>query len=356
MLTLQNLQDHVIMGSQKIAKVLEIWKQKGSENKFFVVVDAKCKLLGTLTDGDIRRGLLQGLSTNDKITLFANNNPIFAYFGDNAAIIKNRLGEAKSATPFVPIVDTAGLLKKVIVGQRKGHKNVSALIMAGGYGRRLKERTFDKPKALVEVGGLPIIEHVFRKIEEAPLKHIYVSVHHFAEQINDYVKKTGRENRVSLIYEDEPLGTAGALGLLKSSSKSHLLVTNCDIITGMDFRSFCEFNIESPNMITVAVAQHQIVIPFGVVRHNLTGDFLGVEEKPVIANSVAAGIYFFKEQISDIVSKKEHLDMPTLIQRAHILGHRVGVFPIHEFWSDVGSLEDLRDVEKKLNNTERLQF
>ena len=160
--------------------------------------------------------------------------------------VEEKLRATTSELPFLPIVSKDGVIFSIVIGERKFQAEVSALIMAGGFGKRLKERTADRPKALVEVGGLPIIEHVFRKIEKAPINHIYISVHHYAEQINDYVNETDRGGKVSLIYENEPLGTAGALGLIKRPFQSHLLVTNCDIITGMDFSSFCEFNIHSP--------------------------------------------------------------------------------------------------------------
>ena len=339
---------YFVHSKEPMITVIESWLGRSLDYKFFCVVNESGRLIGTLTDGDLRRGLLQGISTQSPVIMFAEVRPIYAFDHDSAEEVKKKLETTKSELPFLPSVSQQGVIVDILVGERVPQENVSALLRAGGFGKRLKEKTVDRPKALVEVAGIPIIEHVFRKIEKAPIQHIYISVHHFADQINDYVNKTDRRDKVTLIYEDKPLGTAGALGLMERPFNSHLLVTNCDVITGMDFTSFCEFNIDSPNMVTVAVAQHQIVIPFGVVKHNLSGDFLGVEEKPVIANSVAAGISFFKEKILDLVADREQLDMPTLVQRAHSLGHRVGVFPIHEFWSDVGSLEELRDVDRKL--------
>ena len=338
---IKKLNEHCVFDGDSLSKAMEQLRLLSPDKKFLVVLDKDSKLVGTLTDGDIRRGMMNGFSVENPVSFFAYNNPHVGSVHESNTILRKKLNRAKSNIPFLPIMATDQSIKSIIFTKQKIKKDIAALVMAGGFGRRLKEQTINRPKALVEVGGVPIIEHIFRKLESADIQHFYVAVHHMSDQIIDYLKVTRRFEKVSFLFEEKPLGTAGAIGLIPKTLKSNLLVTNCDVLTSLDFRSFCNFNVQSPNLATIAVVQHQVMVPFGVVKHNLNGDFLGVEEKPVIANSVAAGIYFFKPMITRFVRRNSHINMPELINNVHVGGHRVGVFPVHEYWSDIGSRDDL---------------
>ena len=218
--------------------------------------------------------------------------------------------------------------------------------MAGGYGKRLGKRTKNKPKPLVKIKGKPILEHLFKKIEKLKVQNTFISVHYLKEQINDFLVQTKRRNKVKILAEKSPLGTAGSLKLLPALKSSNILIVNGDILTTLDFDALINFHSKNNSDATIAVANHLIEIPYGVIRYDNEGKFLNLEEKPNINNYVSAGIYCLSNKILKLLKSKEYLDMPDLLNRAKKEGMNIMVFPIHENWTDIGMPRDLIKARK----------
>jgi NDP-sugar pyrophosphorylase family protein len=188
---------------------------------------------------------------------------------------------------------------------------------------------------------------VFNNIEKLKVQNIFISVHYLKEQIHDFLKKTKRKNKVKVLSEKIPLGTAGSLKLLPSSETSNILVVNGDILTTLDFEALINFHSKNNSDATIAVANHLVKIPYGVIRHDSKGNFLNLEEKPNINNYVSAGIYCLSNKLLKLLNIKEYIDMPELLNRAKKKGMNIMIFPIHENWTDIGRPKDLIKARKK---------
>jgi dTDP-glucose pyrophosphorylase len=317
-----------------------------SPDLFQLVIDAGGRLLGTVTDGDIRRALLRGATLDDPAERCMHRTPATGRPGDDAANAV-KLAALKSVVPFLPLVDGDGRVTGVLVRRRAATTGPVALVMAGGRGRRLGERTRETPKPLVHVAGKPMIEHVLGRIEAAGTSEIYVSAHYLAEQIEAFCRGRDGIARLTLLRETAPAGTAGAVALLPSTVSGDVLVINGDVLTEIDLRAFAEFHREQGHDASLAAAHHEVQIPYGVVRAEPDGSFHGIEEKPRLRHFVAAGIYLLGPRLRALAPRDRRIDMPDLLNLGREAGLSIGVFPIHEYWRDVGRPDDLEAAERE---------
>lgn len=312
---------------------------------FQLVIDAEARLLGTVTDGDIRRALLRGATLDDKAETCMHRAPATGRVGDETGNLR-KLAALRSVVPFLPLVDAAGRLKGVLVRRRGAAAGPVALVMAGGRGRRLGDRTRETPKPLVSVAGKPMIEHVLARIEAAGTTEIYVSAHYLADQIEAFCRERTGPARLTLLRETAPAGTAGAVALLPRGIEGDVLVINGDVLTEIDLRAFAEFHREQGHDASLAAAHHEVRIPYGVVRAEPDGSFQGIEEKPRLRHFVAAGIYLLGPRLRALAPADRRIDMPDLLNLGREAGLGIGVFPIHEYWRDVGRPDDLEAAER----------
>lgn len=329
-----------------ILEAIKLLTSKPYGFQFLLVLDEDNKFTGTLTDGDVRRGLLAGHDMSKKTKQFMHDDPHFFILPSKHSEKFETQFVQKPLYGFLPVLNPDLTVNYVIVeGENKANESC-ALIMAGGFGRRLGAITSEKPKPLVEVGGIPLIEHILRQLENADIQRIFISVHYLAGMIQDYIKKTGREKSVTILTEDKPLGTAGAISLLPEKIVGNLIVVNCDLINNLDFNDLIQFHSESLADATIAVATHKVQIPFGVVKHNPYGIFERIEEKPSISNYVAAGIYVFSGNYLLKNRFQGYIDMPSFIDSGKKSNSKICVFPLHEEWTDVGRPEELEKMNK----------
>lgn len=315
----------------------------GMDYQFQIVVDENTKAIGTLTDGDIRRAILRGVTPDDPVKACMNINPITGYIGEDAENERKliRLHEVEGGhANFLPIVGSDGVLGSILIHEFRETQSPSALIMAGGLGSRLGELTRTTPKPLLCVGNKPILEHIIERLELSNINDIYISICYLPEKIESYINSRDGEAKIRLVYETEALGTAGSIGLLPESFKSPLLVLNGDVLTSTDFGALYSFHIRHDYDATIAVAQHRVQIPFGVVQHSEDGLFMGINEKPCQEYFIAAGIYLISPEFRSLIPPKERFDMPALLNKGRNLGLKIGLFPIHEYWADIGQPYD----------------
>jgi len=342
------LSEFLIEPEMPVLQAMNLLNSYPHEFQFIIVVDKHSRLLGTLTDGDIRRALLLGRSLNGSVDNFMRANPAFCQIGDSEKKIDNMLSSITGPAQFLPLVDANKVVVDVRFGGTQNSRSLYALVLAGGFGKRLGEKTKNHPKPLLKVRGAPLIEHVLKQIEAAGVSETYLAVHYLADQIKDFVKQTRRTKSIEMLYENAPLGTAGAIGMLPKNLTGDLLVTNSDVLTGMDYGIFSKYHQKNNFDATIAVANHLVQIPFGVIKHDERGGFLRLDEKPIISNYVSAGVYCLNSSFLSLVHKNEKIDMPALLERGKDNGLSIGVFPIYEEWYDVGSPEDFELANQKM--------
>lgn len=304
---------------------------------FMIVCDKDRQVVGTVTDGDIRRGILAGHTVDTPI-----NACMFTKFKTARSGAKIPRGTLRSLE-FLPVVDAQGRVEALAVWQDSASSTIRhCMIMAGGYGKRLAPLTATVPKPLVRLGDRPILSHILDGLETARIAHAYLSVHYLSEKFEDFVDQWQGEIELDLLHETEKLGTAGALGLLPDGLKEPILVINGDVLTDTNYQALKDFHDAHGYDATIGVTVHDTEIPFGIIRQRDDGTLDAIEEKPTLTHFVAAGIYYLSPDILAMVPKGESLDMPDLLNEATKAGRKIGLFPIHEYWRDIGRPTDLK--------------
>ena len=315
-----------------------------------LVVDEQQRLLGTLTDGDIRRGLLHGETLETPAERLMNRQFRFVRSSEDQATVLEMM--RRDVLRQVPVLDTEGrvvqllLLEELLAPPQLPN---AVVIMAGGKGTRLRPYTEHCPKPMLPVDGKPMLEIVLEQCIDCGFRQFYFSVNYLKEQIIDYFGD-GRSRGVSINYlvEDDPLGTAGSLQYLPSNLKEPFLVMNGDVLTRFNPRQLLQFHISNNAIATLCVREHITTVPFGVVQADGV-ELAGFEEKPSYRQLVNAGLYVITPQLLDLLLPHQSTDMPSLLQRVQQHGHRVVVCPIHEYWIDVGRPESLSSARRDWN-------
>jgi dTDP-glucose pyrophosphorylase len=338
MIKLSNISSYLVNGDIPLREALLRLNQ--SEVPFLLVVNTKRQLLGTVTDGDIRRGVLGGAKLDDPLSACVHLKPLTAREdeADLSALLRR--------VAFVPIVNGGNQVIGVALRDTVDPDVSDAVVMAGGLGTRLGSLTKAVPKPLLPVAGRPILEHILTSLEAAGVRRIWITVNHLSEQIERFARDREGLAKLEILHERARLGTAGGIGLLGERPLGPFFVVNGDVLTETDFRAMAAFHRKHGYDGTIAVAHHQVKVPFGVIRHE-SGIFAGIDEKPVIRQFVAGGIYLFGPEVLAMVPPNQPLDMPDLLNDAHSIGLRLGLFPIHEYWTDVGHPEDLKAADER---------
>lgn len=316
-----------------------------------LVIDHKDHLLGTVTDGDVRRILLDGVTTtHDPVSQCMQKNPKKGHLG-NEDENEELLWKTETSSPFLPIVDDDNVVVEIMIPSKPQNTPIkTALVMAGGFGKRLGELTKSTPKPLLEIKGRPILSNILDQLESAGINKIYISVHHLADQFEDYLEKRDNQAEIILLYENAPLGTAGAISLLPKEMNDDFLVINGDVMSAIDLSQLSFMHQRNQNDATIALAQYDINIPYGVIEHSKDGAFIGINEKPSIRHFVLAGIYYLSPVFKSLVKDNEFLDMPVLLNSGRSIGMKIGLFPLHEYWADIGHPEDFQAAQNKISD------
>lgn len=339
MLTYRSLDGVTCAPDMPIRQVLE--RLNLPDSRYQVVVDPDGRPIGTITDGDVRRAMLRGVDLDGPAAHCMARPAVIGVEGD-AVGNRRRMARLAMSAPFLPLVDGDGRLVRILIETQPRQRVRTALVMAGGFGKRLGDRTRTVPKPLLPIGGVPMLERILSSLEDAGVLQIYISVHYLADRIRSFVDDRRGSATITLIPEGRPLGTIGALGLLPADAgREPMFVMNGDVLTPLDLTAVALFHDQNAFDATIVVQRHVVDIPYGVVRTDGGGLFAGIEEKPRIVNYVAAGIYLLTGGLRDCLTTGETIDMPQLLDRCHGAGRRIGLFPLHEYWVDVGRPDDL---------------
>lgn len=322
-----------------------------------LVVDAHLRLIGTVTDGDLRRAILHGIDLGssaqrllDRRSSTAYPAPITAQAGtsDEALIHLMNLHAVRQ----VPLLDDEGrVVDLAVLGDlvKQYESPLTAVVMAGGYGTRLRPLTTDLPKPMLPVGDRPLMELIIEQLRQSGIRRVEVATHYLRSVIKEHFAD-GRDFGVEIKYvdEDQPLGTAGALGRVETPDHP-LLVINGDILTCVDFQAMLSYHREHDADLTVAVRQYEREVPYGVVECD-GARVLGVREKPHESFLVNAGIYLLEPAVHRCIPSGQRLEMTDIIERLLRERRTVVSFPVVEYWLDIGEPADYEQAKEDLRH------
>ena len=307
-----------------------------------LVADESEKLVGVVTDGDIRRALIRGLPLEHPIAEVMNKRPKVANLQDSKAqLIAMMEGHHLYQ---LPIVDEQGRVVRLeslqALYKQPAFPN-PVFLMAGGFGKRLRPYTDDCPKPLLEIGGKPILQTIIENFVKSGFRQFFIAVHYKADQIKNYFGDGDRWGiSISYIDELEPMGTAGAIGLLPDElSDVPMIVMNGDILTQIDFSRLLAYHNEQQAIATMCVRQYEYQIPYGVVSMEHQR-IVSIEEKPLQSCLANAGIYVLDHSLVKSIAGQKKLDMPTLFNQQIALGETVSMFAVNDYWLDIGREAD----------------
>ena len=310
-----------------------------------LVLDESDTLLGTVTDGDIRRGLLRGLTLEEPIEGVMSSNSLVA----PPEMSRDVVLQLMHANRFrqLPVVDinykVVGLHLWDEIAVPPERPNL-IVIMAGGLGTRLRPHTENCPKPMLPVAGKPMLEHIIERAKAEGFVRFVISIQYLGHIIKDYFGN-GERLGVSIDYlnESEPLGTAGALSLLSPRPDLPFVVSNGDVLSDIKYGKLLDFHSRHDAVATMAVRLHEWQHPFGVVQTQGV-NIVGFEEKPIARSHINAGIYALSPEALDVLSTNKYCDMPTLFEQFKAQGKCAVAYPMHEPWLDVGRSDDLKQA------------
>ena len=307
-----------------------------------LVIDGAGALLGTITDGDIRRGILRGVGMNDPAVSILHRDPIVFPPGmDRQAALQVMQGNGLHQLPIVDEERRVIGLHLWSMADVPTTRPNTMVVMAGGRGTRLRPHTESCPKPMLPVGGKPMIQHIVERARSEGFEHFVFAIHYLGGMIEDHFGDGSQFGvEISYLREERALGTGGALSLMTRRPDAPFLVTNGDVLSEVRYGEILDFHIRHGAAATMAVRPHEWQHPFGVV-HTDGVDIAGFEEKPTIRSRINAGIYALNPDALDYLSSGNHCDMPTLFERLQASAHRTIVYPMHEPWLDVGRPADL---------------
>lgn len=320
-----------------------------AQAKIVLVVNAVGKLTGSVVDGDVRRGLLRGYGLQSPVHEIMHRQPcVLPVHSPRQKILETmHLQEIKQVPLVTPEGAVAGIaVHDMLLGLQHSERPNHVVVMAGGKGKRLLPITQDMPKPMVPVGGKPILEWILLRLAHYGFREFTFAINYLGHVIEDYFGDGSAFGcRIRYVREKEFLGTAGALSLLPPGDQHPLVVTNGDILTGLDFGSLVDFHAEGGYAATVCARAHRVEVPYGVIELR-DGCLLGIVEKPVYDNLISAGIYVLSPQVLPRIPREQVLDMPDLLLSLVNDHHKIGVFTLKDEWVDVGRHDDLERAKR----------
>jgi dTDP-glucose pyrophosphorylase len=335
----KNLTKHFIFEKDKIK--IAVKKLDKLDNKFCLVLGNHKKLLGTITDGDIRRGLLKNYTMNDEVRKIYNKKPFVVKKALSSKQIDNLL--KKNYITFIPLINKHKKILKIYDSKNKNNTeliNFKMLIMAGGKGLRLRPLTNKIPKPLLLVNKKPIIEHIILAAKNEGITNFYISINYLGYKIKKYLGDGSSLGvRIKYLEEKKPLGTAGSISLIRKFNKP-IFVTNADILSKIDFKEMIKYHIKNRSHITIAAKVAYEKDNYGriISSGSVVKKVIEKLEKSLLIN---AGIYIVDPRVKKLIKKSRYLDMTDLINLSLSSNNKVNVFPIHEKWFDYGLKKNL---------------
>ena len=336
------LDRHIISGSATIRETLVALNLLSGDSMTLFAIDSDGNLIGSVTDGDIRRALIAGHTTEDRVSDIA-----FRHF---ISLPANAMPEVRYRTVskahgrrinLLPVTEDGKLVDVIDIRLMKSAIPADAVLMAGGRGERLRPLTIDTPKPLLKVGGKPIIDYNVESLMRYGVGDIYVTVNYLKEQIIGHFSNSKWNGRVHCVEEPCRLGTIGSVALIDTLTQDHLIVMNSDLLTNIDFEKLWRHHVDSGAVLTMATVPYTVSVPFAILRTE--GDrVIGLEEKPTFNHFANAGVYMIDRNVISDIKRGEYLDAPDFVESLIEKGLKVSHFAIEGTWIDIGSPDDYR--------------
>lgn len=352
---IEKLNDYICHRETSIVEAMK--KIDENTNGILFVVDEKKHLCGSLTDGDVRRWLIQTGDLSSKVFRAMNPTPKYLFERDeNRALSYMQEKHIKA----VPLLDSENRIVTIVVDserlflvnkeKRDILRHIPVVIMAGGKGTRLYPYTKILPKPLIPIGDVPIIERIMNRFCEYGVAEFYLTVNYKKGMIRSYFSELNPSYEINYVEEDKPLGTAGSIKLIKKEFDTPVVVTNCDTLIDADYSDILEYHRESGNALTIVSALKNITVPYGVLHSKEHGVLTSIEEKPRLSYFINSGMYILNPELLKEIPDDTFYHMTDLIDALMKRGEQVGMYPISEdSFLDMGEFEEMRRMEKKLN-------
>jgi dTDP-glucose pyrophosphorylase len=340
--------DHLIKKESTIEDALVQLNQLGKDAILFVI-DDNGTLVGALTDGDIRRGLIKGISIDQNIQLIIQSQPRYIRKGE--ADIKKIIEYRESNFRILPVLDDCDRVVNVInFRELKSYLPIDAVIMAGGRGQRLMPYTEKMPKPLLHVGDKPIIDHNITRLSIFGIDDYWISVRYLGEQIQDYFGNGETRNiHVKYLWEDEPLGTIGAVSKVTDFKHDYILITNSDLLTNLDYEHFFLEFLEKDADMSVVCIPYQVNIPYAVLE-TVDDKILNFIEKPTYTYYSSGGIYLLKKSVLELIPYNSFFNATDLMEKLIIKGLKITSYPLTGYWLDIGNPQDYLKAQNDIKH------
>ena len=341
---MKNLNKYLIHHSNSIQNTLEHLNALPKELTIFVIDDEE-KVIGSVTDGDIRRGLIKKAHIEDSILTIANRN--FHHLEANNIQISTLKSLREKHINFIPILDKDQHLVDVLNFEIQHSKlPLDAVIMAGGKGSRLMPLTKDTPKPLLKIGGKPIIEYNVDRLSSFGVKNLKISIRYLGQQLMDYFGDgSDRDINICYVTEDTPLGTAGALTLIPEFKQDYILMMNSDLLTNINYETMFEQLLNQEGDMIVATIPYEVQVPYGIFEID-NKKVVALKEKPTYTYYSNAGIYIFKREIINLIPEGEFFDATDFMEKVIAENKTLLHYPIIGYWLDIGNPNDFKKAKE----------
>ncbi|MCM1489726.1 MAG: sugar phosphate nucleotidyltransferase [Muribaculum sp.] len=344
---------HIVKGNFTIRETLIALNKLSGDSMTVFAVDDGGHLIGSVTDGDIRRAIIAGHTPEDDTAGIAFRNFSALSAVATPKVKYDVVAKARERRlNLLPVLDDNGVLTDILdLRKIRAAIPVDAVLMAGGRGERLRPLTLDTPKPLLKVGGKPIIDYNVESLLRHGVNKVYVTVNYLKEQIIEHFTDAKWENRVVCVEEPCRLGTMGSVALIDDFISDHVIVMNSDLLTNVDFEKLWRHHVDSNASFTMSTIPYTVSVPFAIIRTD--GDrVMGIEEKPTYNHFANAGVYMIDRTTLSCIRKGEYLDAPDFIESLIGKGDKVSHFAIEGTWIDIGSPDDFRYANEIMRNVE----
>lgn len=340
---------HAILYNESIREALKRLDLLGADAILFVI-DENNKLIGSLTDGDLRRGFIKGLGFEDSILKFIQPNPAFIREHDYVVDVLEQY--KKKNFKIVPVLNDKHQIVDIInFRTRTTLIPADAVLMAGGEGKRLRPLTEKIPKPLLKVGDKPIIEYNIDRLATVGIKNINLSINYLGEQLETYFGNGSNKNlNIKYVREDKPLGTVGSILLVKNFEHDDILVMNSDLLTNIDFADFYKTYKAADADMAVAATAYNVDVPYAVLETNDNQQVKSLKEKPRYTYYSNAGIYLLKKKLLDMIPKNEFFDITDLMDKVLAMDLKLITYQINGYWLDIGKHEDYKKAQEDIKH------
>lgn len=351
---MEKLTSFLILPDNSVVDALQRLDNNGKRILF--VTDHDRRLIGVVTDGDIRRWLIKTGELQGAVRQVMNQKPKVIY---RKEICRANDFMRHHKITALPVINEKGMVLDIVFDEGAEHENTGQIrsmeetpvvIMAGGKGTRLYPYTKILPKPLIPIGDIPIMERIIDRFRDFGVKDFFVTVNYRKNMIKSYFAENNADYELFYVEEEKPLGTAGSLGLIKTEFRKPFIVTNCDILINADYSDIHRYHKESGNELTIVTALKNIVVPYGVIHPSENGAICSMEEKPKLSYFVNTGMYILNPELLKEVPKDSFFHMTDLADKLMREKRKVGMYPISEdSFLDMGEFEEMHRMEQKLN-------